>query len=87
MGAGPLKRWISGLFGRAFLLAYRPAYLRCSSVSWDEVKRWGPVVAAIRLGEGIPEEWRRLLRMVRRGFEGPRSGRAPRSRDAGAGIR
>jgi aminoglycoside phosphotransferase (APT) family kinase protein len=67
-GTGPLQRLLLALFRRLFLSAYRRAYLRGSLVSWSDVKRWEPAIAAIRLGDGIPEEREPLLRVIRKSF-------------------
>ena len=70
------QRLMLALFRRLFLAAYRRAYLRGSPVRWSEVERWGPAIAAIRLGDGISEERDRLLRIIRKGFGGS-AGRRP----------
>jgi Ser/Thr protein kinase RdoA (MazF antagonist) len=69
-GTGPLHRLLLALFRRLFLAAYRRAYLRGSPVAWDAVKSWGPAIAVIRLGDGIPEERELLLRVIRKSFGG-----------------
>ena len=75
-GAPPGMRWgqrlVLALFRRMFLGAYRRAYLRGSDLRWSEVVRWGPAIAAIRLGDRIPEERELLLRLLRREFGGDR---------------
>ncbi|MFC2105513.1 phosphotransferase enzyme family protein [Candidatus Bipolaricaulota bacterium] len=53
---------------RSFLWVYSRAYFRRSSFNRNEVERWGPVIAAIRLGDGIPEEREFLLRMLQKHF-------------------
>lgn len=65
-----IERLITALFRRLFLATYLRAYLRGSTVVWSDVIRWGPVIAALRLAEGIPEERRRLLQVVDRAFGG-----------------
>lgn len=62
------QRTILDLFRRLFLAAYRRAYLRGSDVPWSEVERWGPAIAAIRLGDGVPEERALLLQAIREHF-------------------
>ncbi len=71
-GMRPWQRFSLALFRRLFLGAYRRAYLNGSAVRWRDVVRWGPAIAAIRLGDGIPEERQTLLRIIHRGFGGPR---------------
>ena len=66
-----MSRWQRGILSalrRMFLAVYRRAYLRGAVFSWNEVKKWGPVIAAIRLGDGIPEERECLLRILREHF-------------------
>jgi Ser/Thr protein kinase RdoA (MazF antagonist) len=67
-GTGPLQRVMLALFRRLFLSAYRRGYLRGSLVSWSDIRRWGPAIAVIRLGDGIPEERELLLRIIRQRF-------------------
>jgi Ser/Thr protein kinase RdoA (MazF antagonist) len=67
-GTRPIEWLITALFRRLFLVAYRRAYLRGSTVVWSDVIRWGPVIAALRLAEGIPEERDLLLRDIRKHF-------------------
>jgi len=72
-GAFPpgMARWQKGLltmFRRFFLAIYRRAYSHNSAFSWNEVEGWGPVIAAIRLGDGIPEERENLLRILHEEF-------------------
>jgi aminoglycoside phosphotransferase (APT) family kinase protein len=69
-GTGPLQRLLLALFRRLFLSAYRRAYLHGSPVRWSDVKRWGPAIAVIRIGDGIPEEREVLLRSIRKSFGG-----------------
>jgi aminoglycoside phosphotransferase (APT) family kinase protein len=69
-GMSRLQRLMLALFRRLFLAAYRRTYARGSPVSWSDVKRWGPAIAAIRFGDGIPEERERLLRVIRKSFGG-----------------
>ncbi len=72
-GAFPpgMDRWQRGMltiFRRLFLAIYRRSYSRDSAFNWNEVEGWGPVIAAIRLGDGIPEEREVLLRILYREF-------------------
>ena len=64
----PLQRLVLTLFRGLFLSVYRRVYLQGSPVEWSEVERWGPAIAAIRLGDGIPEERELLLRIIHKGF-------------------
>ena len=70
LGMGWLQRSVVLLLRCLFFSVYRRAYLRGSTLRWGEVARWGPVIAAIRLGDGIPEERELLLRFLRREFGG-----------------
>jgi len=67
-GTRRIERLITAFFRRLFLGTYLRAYLRGSSITRRDVIRWGPVIAALRLGEGIPEERNLLLRMIRKHF-------------------
>ena len=50
---------------------YKRAYERGAPFGWSEVRAWAPVNAAIRLGDGIPEERSFLLAFLHKRF-GPR---------------
>lgn len=66
-----LSRWQRGVLAilrRLFLAVYRRTYSRGSAFCWREVALWGPVIAAIRLGDGIPEERENLLRILHKNF-------------------
>lgn len=72
-GGVPLGRslWqclVLAFFRRLSLSEYRRAYLRGFALSWTEIARWEPIVAAIRLGDGIPEEHDLLVRIIRKQF-------------------
>ena len=62
------QRGILSVLRQMFLAVYRRAYIRGAAFSWNEVKKWGPVIAAIRLGDGIPEEREFLLRILHKQF-------------------
>lgn len=62
------QRLVLAFFRKLFLAEYRRAYLRGSALSWTEIARWGAIVAAIRLGDGIPEEHNLLVRIIRKHF-------------------
>ena len=62
------QRVMLSILRRLFLGVYRRAYFRRSSFNRDEVERWGSVIAAIRLGDGIPEEREFLLRILQKHF-------------------
>ena len=65
----PLRqRLVLALFRRLFLAAYRRAYLRGSTLRWKDIERLEPIVAAMRLGDGIPEERDLLIRRIREHF-------------------
>jgi len=68
LGVGPAHRVLLRLLRRLFFAAYRRAYLRGSPLRWQDVAAWGPTTAAIRLGDGIPEEQSQLLRMLADAF-------------------
>ncbi len=53
---------------RAFFALYRRAYARSASFGGQEVAAWAPVIAAIRLGDQVPEERDLLLATLRRHF-------------------
>jgi hypothetical protein len=46
---------------------YRRAYVREAAFDWREVERLESVIAAVRLGDGIPEERELLLGILHRG--------------------
>lgn len=71
------QRLMLALLRRMFLFAYRRAYVGGSTLRWRDVAQWKDVNAAIRLGDGIPEEQEGLLRTLRR-FEAKRARRASR---------
>ncbi len=49
------QRGLIFLLRRVFHFVYRRTYARIASFDWGEVRAWAPVIAAIRLGDGIPE--------------------------------
>jgi aminoglycoside phosphotransferase (APT) family kinase protein len=63
------QRAILFLLRRAFLVFYRRAYVRRRSFDWSAVRAWAPVIAAIRLGDRIPEEREPLLASLRQHFD------------------
>jgi len=65
------QRFVIFLLRRAFLVVYQRAYGRGASFDWSEVEAWEPVNAAVRLGDGIPEERAFLLAFLQERF-GPR---------------
>lgn len=67
-GMSRWHRFTLSTLRRMFLTIYRYAYARGAVFNWDEVERWGPVIAAIRLGDGIPEEREFLLRILQKHF-------------------
>ena len=67
-GMARWQRAMLSILRRMFLAGYRRAYARGAAFSWNEVEEWGPVIAAIRLGDGIPEERKFLLRILRKLF-------------------
>jgi len=63
-----MSRWqriMLAVLRRLFLSAYLRAYFRISATSREEVADWEVVNAAIRLGDGIPEERDVLLQVLR----------------------
>ncbi|MFC2078416.1 phosphotransferase family protein [Candidatus Bipolaricaulota bacterium] len=58
-------RIVLAAFRRLFLAIYQRAYSRHAAFGWSEVEKWQLVIAAIRLGDGIPEEREFLLRALR----------------------
>jgi aminoglycoside phosphotransferase (APT) family kinase protein len=64
-GMARWQRLMLATLRRVFLHAYRHAYAHLADLSWCEVERWETVIAAIRLGDGIPEERTFLLRVLR----------------------
>lgn len=67
-GLGCWQRGMLAIFRRIFLAIYRRTYTRSSTFCWSEVEHWGPVIAAIRLGDGIPEERENLLHILHKNF-------------------
>lgn len=67
-GMARWQRLVLTIFRRLFLAVYRRTYSRSSPFSWNDVEQWGPVIAVIRLGDGIPEERKVLLRIIRKHF-------------------
>jgi aminoglycoside phosphotransferase (APT) family kinase protein len=72
-GGGPMNASIRtraavAMLRAAFERTYRRSYRRASQATWDEATRWGPAIAAIRLGDGIPEERERILRILHEHF-------------------
>ena len=66
-----MQRWqrlVLATFRRLFLAIYRRTYARHAPFGWAEVERWELVIAAIRLGDGIPEEREFLLRVLHKHF-------------------
>lgn len=61
-------RMATGFLRRIFLSIYLREIVRKGSITRDDLRRWLPIVAAARLGDGIPEERDALLRIVARGF-------------------
>ena len=61
-------RLLANLIRRLFLRLYLRDYLRESEIRRDEIERWSVPMAALRLGDGIPEEQELLLRIIRRGL-------------------
>ncbi len=55
-------------FRRLFLSVYLRSYLKDSTMSRSDVEQWAFPIAALRLGDGIPEERGFLLRMIREHF-------------------
>lgn len=74
-GMGPLQRVTLTLFRRLFLGAYLRAYLRGSDVTRRDIERWGPPIAVLRLGDGIPEERELLLRIIWKALGSTEDGR------------
>lgn len=67
-GMARWQRIVLATFRQLFLAVYRGTYARRASFSWSEVERWAPVIAVIRLGDGIPEEREVLLRIIQEHF-------------------
>ena len=65
------QRLVIFLLRRAFFAVYKRAYERGAPFGWSEVRAWAPVNAAVRLGDGIPEERSFLLAFLHKRF-GPR---------------
>jgi len=66
-GTPRARRLLANLIRRLFLRLYLREYLRESEIRRDEIDRWSVPMAALRLGDGIPEEQELLLRIIRRG--------------------
>jgi len=62
------QRLLIFLLRRAFLAVYQRAYDRRAPFDWSEVRAWAPVNAAVRLGDGIPEERAFLLAFLHKRF-------------------
>ena len=62
------QRLLIFLLRRAFLAVYKRAYERGAPFGWSEVRAWEPVNAAVRLGDGIPEERAFLLAFLHKRF-------------------
>ena len=62
--------WIFRLFQKSILSTYIRSYKQNSDLDVDHVKAWIPIMAAARLNEQIPEEEKRLLKIVRKEFNG-----------------
>lgn len=62
---------------RVFLIIYLREVHRTGLVTQADLRRWIPITAAARLGDGIPEERDALLRLIVRGF--PARGRTKRN--------
>jgi Ser/Thr protein kinase RdoA (MazF antagonist) len=69
------QRLMIFLLRRAFLAVYRRAYERRAPFGWGEVRAWESVNAAIRLGDGIPEERAFLLAFLHKRFGPQRQAR------------
>jgi aminoglycoside phosphotransferase (APT) family kinase protein len=67
-GMNRRQRLLLDTLRRLFLYVYLRAYLRKSSITRRDVSSWGPAIAALRLGDGIPEERERLLGILRAHF-------------------
>ena len=63
---------------RIFLTVYLREIIRKGSVTRADLRRWLPIAAAARLGDGIPEERDALLRILARGFSPDRRPRQTR---------
>ncbi len=62
------QRVMIRLLRRAFHSSYRHAYARNTGFDWSEIGPWSPVIAAVRLGDGIQEEKESLLAYLREQF-------------------
>lgn len=78
------QRVVLSTLRRLFLKSYCRNYMRLSSMRQRMIKQWAPVIAAIRLGDGIPEEEEGLLQTLRT-FEA-RQVRRSRQRHADRGV-
>ncbi|RDI96135.1 aminoglycoside phosphotransferase [Meiothermus sp. QL-1] len=61
---------------RLFCQAYLAHYQRFAGLERLELEAWLPIVAAVRLGDRVPGEEARLLRLIERGLAASPSGRA-----------
>ncbi|UCF10897.1 MAG: phosphotransferase [Candidatus Bipolaricaulota bacterium] len=66
--ASPRTRILIALFRAAFSRTYRRAYCRAAGLDWETVTHWSPVIAAIRLGDRIPEERAPILEILRAAY-------------------
>ncbi len=67
-GMSLFQRLVLNVFRQIFLCIYLRAYLKESTMSRAFVKQWEPPIAALRLGDGIPEERKYLLQTIRSHF-------------------
>jgi len=56
------------LFRSLTLKVYLRTYFRLTGTRWADVERWLGVIAILRLGDGLPEERDRLLRLIEERF-------------------
>jgi Ser/Thr protein kinase RdoA (MazF antagonist) len=71
------QRFMIFLLRRAFLAVYQRAYEQGAPFDWSEVKAWEAVNAAVRLGDGIPEERAFLLSFLHKRFGSQRQATRP----------
>ena len=64
-GVNAWQRLMMTLFRRLLLLVYLRRYLKGASITRRDIGRWVGPIAALRLGDGIPEERETLLRILR----------------------
>jgi len=67
-GMSFFQRLVLNGFRRIFLFVYLREYLKASTMSRDVIERWAPPIAALRLGDGIPEERNVLLEAIQSYF-------------------